>query len=68
MKRRMNNSIAVALILLLSVTAFAPIGQGQPLGRRFRSDTGIMTPGAGQILRITVIIDVDFGPTNVRFG
>jgi hypothetical protein len=68
MKRKMKSSITIAMSAVLSVLTFVPTTHGQPPARRFRTDTGIITPAVGQVLRITVIIDVDFGPTNVRFA
>ena len=53
MKRRMTFSITLTLSLLLSLVSLPATAQGQQ-ARRFRADTGVVTPGMGQILRVTV--------------
>ena len=53
MKRKMKNSIAIALTVLLSVMTFVPTAHGQP-PQRFRADLGVLTPAVGQTLRVTV--------------
>jgi hypothetical protein len=53
MNRKTVFSFALTFSLLLSLTSFAPARAQQP-PRKFREDTGVLTPGLGQILRITV--------------
>jgi hypothetical protein len=53
MKRKMTSSIAVALTVLLSVMTVVPTARGQQRKKPI-ADTGVMTPGAGQVLRLTV--------------
>jgi len=65
MKRRMKCSIAIGLMALLVIT-FTPTVQGQPPARTFRSYTGAVTLGTGQIMRLSVI--VDSAPNHVRFA
>ena len=54
MKRKLKNSIAIALTVLLSVMTFVPMAQGHPPPERFFKDTGVVIPGMGQVLRITI--------------
>jgi len=55
MKRRITLSIALALsIVLLSLMRPDSTANAQQGGRRFRADTGIITLGPGQVLRVTV--------------
>jgi len=54
MKRKMTNSIALALILLLSVMTFVPMAHGQQPKRTPVADTGALTFATGQTLRLTV--------------
>lgn len=51
MKRKMTNSIAIALTVLLSVMTFVPTAQGQTR-RRPIADTGVITLGPNQVLRV----------------
>src|SRR2546429_9805779 len=52
MKRR-TMSLLLSLSLLVSLICLPLSAQGQP-GRRLRGDTGVITLGMGQVLRITV--------------
>ena len=54
MKRKMKVSLMVTLSLLLSLVSLPATAKGQPPPARFVGDTGPVTPGMGQILRITV--------------
>ena len=54
MKRKMTNSIALGLTVLLAVMTFVPTGQGQQQKKKPVAATGVFTPAAGQVLRITV--------------
>jgi hypothetical protein len=54
MKRKVTFSFTLTLSLLLSLVSFAPTAQGQQPPGKFRGDTGVVTPGLGQTLRITV--------------
>ena len=51
MNYRARIQIAMALIILLSVATLAPTISAQQL-HRFRADTGVVTLGMGQVLRI----------------
>jgi len=53
MKRTMTTSMAMALTVLLSVMTVAPTARGQQRKKPI-ADTGVVTPGAGQVLRLTV--------------
>src|SRR6185295_17082771 len=53
MNYRNRIAIAMALIILLSVATLAPTISAQQR-HRFRADTGLVTLGMGQILRITL--------------
>ena len=54
MKRQSTLSIAMALSLLLSIVSFPLPAQAQQTPKRFRGDTGVITLGVGQVLRITI--------------
>src|SRR5207247_3707418 len=54
MKRKMTNSKAIALSVLLSVMTFVPTAHGQQLKRTPVADTAVLTPAEGQTFRITV--------------
>ena len=54
MKRKMRNSIAVALSLLLALMTFVPTTRAQLRPNRFRGSTGVITLPVGQVLRITI--------------
>jgi hypothetical protein len=65
MKRRIALSIALALgVALLSLISSDSTAKAQP-GRTFVADTGVVTLGPNQILRITVANELD--QTTVRF-
>jgi len=66
MKPKMRNSIAIALTVLLSVMTFIPMAQGQP-PQRFKADSGVVTLGPNQIMRITITWG-DGHAGIVRFG
>jgi hypothetical protein len=53
MKRKMTNSIAIALTVLLSVMTFVPTAHGQQPKRKPVADTAVLTPAEGQTVRIT---------------
>jgi hypothetical protein len=53
MNYRIKVSIALTLITLLSAAMLAPITSAQQR-KRFRADTGVVTLGMGQVLRITL--------------
>ena len=53
MKRRTTTSILLSLSLLVCLLSFPLPAHGQP-GRRLRGDTGVLTLGLGQVLRVTV--------------
>jgi hypothetical protein len=68
MKRRIALSIALALSLLMSLVSLPATAQGQQQPRRFFVyDPGVVTPGAGQILRITVVGTGGNDAIRVRF-
>ena len=69
MKPKLRNSVAIALTVLLSVMTFVPTAKGQP-PQRFNADTGVVTLGPNQILRITVGPNIgdNAGNVIVRFG
>ena len=54
MKRKMTNSTAIALSVLLSVMTFVPTAHGQQLKGKPVDATGVLTLATGQTLRITV--------------
>jgi len=54
MKYQSRVSIVLALSLFISMLSFPLKAQGQTRPRRFRGDTGVITLGLGQVLRITV--------------
>ena len=53
MKRKMTLSLTLTLSLLLSLVSLPATAQAAP-PQRFRADSGVLTLGANQILRITV--------------
>ena len=66
-KRRITVSISLALSLLLTLLSLPSTAQGQPR-RRPVADTGIITLGQNQVLRITVrVSDTNAEDTTVRF-
>jgi len=56
MKRKMKNSIAIAMSVVVSVMTLVPVAHAQP-PQRFRADSGVVTPAVGQTLRVTVVGD-----------
>lgn len=58
MKRKTRSSIALALSLLASLVSLPATAQGQQQ-LRFRADTGFVTLGPAQVLRITVNRDTN---------
>jgi len=68
MKTRMTLSIVLTLGLLLSLVSFpSTLNAQQP--QRFRFATGVVTPGMGQTLRVTVAAgDVNGDDIRVRIG
>lgn len=68
MKRQITFSIVLTLILLNSLISLPSTAQGQKR-QRFSADTGIVTPGEGQVLRISISVDpVTDTPPRVRFA
>jgi len=53
MKRHATLSLLLALSLFVSLISFPRSGQAQQ-PRRFRANTGVITLGMGQVLRITI--------------
>lgn len=53
MKYKNRKLMALGLALLISLATFAPTSRAQQR-RRFRADSGVVTLGMGQILRITI--------------
>jgi len=68
MKTRMTLSIVLTLGLLLSLVSFpSTLNAQQP--QRFRFATGVVTPGMGQTLRVTVAAgDINGDDIRVRIG
>ena len=68
MKHRVTFSIMLTLVLLISVVSLPLTARGQQ-PPRFRADTGFITLGQGQVLRVSISVDptVDT-PPRVRFG
>ncbi|MFL6209993.1 MAG: hypothetical protein ACJ74W_14140 [Pyrinomonadaceae bacterium] len=54
MRRRMTLSLVLTLSMLFSLVGFAATTQGQPPPQRFSFDSGVVTPAADQVLRITL--------------
>jgi hypothetical protein len=54
MKRKMTLSLMLALSMLLSLVGFATTAQGQQPKRRPILDTGLVTLGFNQVLRVSV--------------
>lgn len=69
MEKRMTLSIALTVSLLLSLVSFPSTANAQQ-PQRFRFATGVVTPGMGQTLRVTVAAgDVNGDDTiRVRIG
>lgn len=53
MRQTTRTLAAFVLAAMLAITTVAPVGRAQQ-PRRFRGDTGVITLGIGQVLRITV--------------
>jgi hypothetical protein len=66
MKRRMTLSLVLTLSVLLSLVSLPSTAQGAP-PQRFRFATGVVTPGAGQRLRVTVVGEGASDTIGVRF-
>ena len=66
MKRRITLSMALALSLLLPLVSLPATAHGQQ-PQRFTADTGVLTLGPGQILRITVAGGAGNDAITVRF-
>ena len=64
MKRRMTLSLVLTLSVLLSLVSLASTAKAAP-PQRFRFTTGVLTPGMGQTLRVTVVRGSD--TTRLRF-
>ena len=67
MKRRTTMSLLLSLSLLASVLSLPLPAQGQQ-AHRFRGDTGVITLGMGQVLRITVNAGNGTDTFRVRFA
>ena len=68
MRRRIALSIALALGVSVSLVSLPATAQAQQQQRRFFAyDTGVLTPGAGQILRVTVAGGHGDDAISVRF-
>ena len=65
MKYRNRKLMALALALLISAAMFSPTTRAQQR-RRFRADTGVVTLGMGQVLRITLSSEAFEDATIVR--
>jgi hypothetical protein len=72
MKRQISLSIALILGVLLSLASFAPIAYGQEPPRRPVADTGIVSLGQNQVLRLRIVDylddDSDFTISFKRMG
>lgn len=66
MKRRIALSIGLALSVLVSLMILPARTEGSHFRGRHRADTGVFTPGVGQILRVTVA-PTGNDPIRVRF-
>ena len=64
MNYRIKVSIALTLIILLSAAMLVPTTSAQQR-KRFRADTGVVTLGLGQILRITISSEGFEDQTNI---
>lgn len=54
MKRKMTFSLTLTLTLLLSLVSLPATSQAAP-PQRFSARSGVVTPGMGQMLRVTVV-------------
>ncbi|MEA2204841.1 MAG: hypothetical protein QOE77_1617 [Blastocatellia bacterium] len=72
MKRQIRTPTVLMLSLLLPLISFSSAAQAQKQGAKpdtgFKADTGIITPGLGQILRITVATGAGGDAVKVRFA
>src|SRR5437762_294793 len=68
MKRKMTTLIALVLAVLLSVMTFVPTAQGQQQRKKPVAATGVFTPAAGQLLRITVAGGGGSDTITIRFA
>ena len=66
MKRRMTLSLVLTLSVLLALVSLPSMAQAEPPAR-FRFATGVVTPGVGQILRITVNAGAGNDTVKARF-
>ena len=55
MKRKMTFSLTLTLSLLLSLVSLPATAQAAPPPQRFRAHSGVVTPSATQMLRVTVV-------------
>lgn len=67
MRRQITLSIVLTLGLLISLISLPLAVQGQQ-PRRFKADIGMLTPGTGQVLRVTVAGTAADDPSRVRFA
>ena len=67
MNHRLKLSVALVQSLVLLLIPFALSAQGQEGGQRLVADTGVMTPGSGQKLRLTVNGQAGNDALTVRF-
>ena len=67
MKNKITLSFVLTLSLLLSLVSFPSTAQGQQPAGRFSASSGVITLGAGQGFRVTVV-NSDERPIRVRFG
>jgi hypothetical protein len=68
MKRKMTNSIALGLTVLLAVMTFVPTTQGQQQKKKPVAATGVVTHAVGQVLRLTVNAGAGSDTITVRFA
>jgi hypothetical protein len=68
MKRQIIFSNVLTLVLLISLVCLPTTARGQQ-SQRFKADTGLVFPGQGQVLRVSISIDPEHDtPERVRFG
>jgi hypothetical protein len=69
MKRKAIGSLLLSSIFLVSMSVLPARSHAQPRAR-FRADTGVVTLGLGQVLRITISSEgfEDGNPVRVRFA
>ena len=68
MKRQSTLSLVIAVSLLISIVSLPSRTQAQQSTKRFRGDTGVMTLGIAQVLRITVNGNAGADMIRVRFA